>query len=411
MALTLFQNCNLLTGERPTLREGFHVLVEDDRIREVSDRPITAQNARVLDVRGRTLMPGLIDAHVHVFAIHLNQALTADMPLTLMTAAATHRLKGMIDRGFTTVRDVAGADFGIQQAVERGLIPGPRLFIAGRAISQTGGHGDMRGRTDDSEPCSCANALNQLCRIADGPDEVRKAVRDEMRKGANQIKIMVSGGVGSPNDPLEGRQFSAEEVRAAVDEARAWNTYVCAHSYTARSTIHAVEAGVRTIEHGNLIDREAARLMAKHGTYMVPTLVCYDESERAGKQMGLRPVVMAKLRMVNERGIEMLSICKEAGVKMGYGTDLMGELHVAQSREFLIRREVLPVEDVIASATTINAEILNRTGELGTIAPGALADILVVDGNPLHDLNLLQDQGAHLSVIMKGGAFHKNTLA
>jgi imidazolonepropionase-like amidohydrolase len=236
---------------------------------------------------------------------------------------------------------------------------------------------------------------------------VRKAVREELRKGANHIKLLVSGGVGSPNDPLESRQFCAEEVKAAVDEATAWNTYVCAHSYTSRSTIHAVEAGVRTIEHGNLIDRTAAELMARKGVFMVPTLVCYDESLRYGKEMGLKPVVMAKLAHANSRGIEMLSICKEAGVKMGFGTDLMGELHVAQSREFSIRREVLPAAEVIAAATIVNAEILNRTGELGVIAPGALADLLVVDGDPLKDINLLQGQGEHLSVIMKGGELYK----
>ena len=407
MTVTVIRNCRLLDLEARECREGFHVVVEDDRIREVTDRPVKSDGARVIDAHGRTVMPGLIDAHVHVFAIHLNQALTADMPLTLMTAAATHRLKGMLDRGFTSVRDVAGGDYGIQQAVERGLIPGPRLFVAGQAISQTGGHGDHRLRTDDSEPCSCASALSRMCRIADGPDAVRKAVREELRKGANHIKLLVSGGVGSPHDPLESRQFCAEEVKAAVDEATAWNTYVCAHSYTSRSTIHAVEAGVRTIEHGNLIDRAAAELMARKGVFMVPTLVCYDESLRYGKEMGLKPVVMAKLAHANSRGIEMLSICKEAGVKMGFGTDLMGELHVAQSREFSIRREVLPAAEVIAAATVVNAEILNQTGELGVIAPGALADLLVVDGDPLKDINLLQGQGEHLSVIMKGGELYK----
>jgi imidazolonepropionase-like amidohydrolase len=410
MTVTVFRNCSLLELDTSERREGCDVAIENDRIREVSDRPIKLGTARIIDVGGRTLMPGLIDAHVHVFAIHLNQSLTADMPLTLMTAAATHRLKGMIDRGFTTVRDVAGGDYGIQQAVERGLIPGPRLFVSNQAISQTGGHGDQRLRTDDSVPCSCSSALHQMCRIADGPDEVRKAVREQMRKGANQIKLLVSGGVGSPHDPLESRQYSAEELRAAVDEAAAWNTYVTAHSYTSRSTTHAVEAGVRCIEHGNLIDRKTADLMAQRGVFMVPTLVCYDESARLGKELGLTPTIMEKLRRVNDHGVQMLAICRDAGVKMGFGTDLMGELHVAQSREFAIRAEVLRVAEVLQAATLVNAEILGRTGELGVIAPGALADLLVVDGNPLQDINLLQDQGAHMPVIMKGGRFHKMTL-
>jgi imidazolonepropionase-like amidohydrolase len=409
MSVTVFTNGRVFDGVNPELAE-LSVAVEGERIREVSDRPIRVSGARVIDLGGRVLMPGLIDAHVHAFAIHLNQALTESMPLTLMTAHATHRLRGMIDRGFTTVRDVAGADFGIKEAVASGAIAGPRLFIAGQAISQTGGHGDMRRRTDDRPPCACTSALNVMTRLADGADEVRKAVRDEMRKGADQIKIMVSGGVGSPFDKIDNRQYSVEEVEAAVDEARAWGTYVAAHSYTSKSTQHAVRAGVRTIEHGNLIDDETARIMAEAGAYMVPTLVCYGESYRRGPEFGVSATVMEKLAYVNQAGARMLEICQSAGVKMGYGTDLMGELHDAQSIEFLIRGEVLPPVEVLRSATSINAEILNRAGELGVVAAGALADLIVVDGDPLKDLSLLQDQGRHIPVIMKGGRFHKFAL-
>jgi imidazolonepropionase-like amidohydrolase len=409
MTVTIFTNGRVFDGVSAELRE-LDVAVEGERIVEVSDRPITIRDARVVDLGGRTLMPGLIDAHIHVFAIHLNQALTEGMPLTLMTAHATHRLRGMLDRGFTTVRDVAGADFGIKEAVASGTIVGPRLFIAGQAISQTGGHGDMRRRTEDRPPCACASALHVMTRLADGPDAVRKAVRDEMRKGADQIKIMVSGGVGSPFDKIDNRQYSAEEVAAAVDEAAAWGTYVAAHSYTAKSTQHAVKAGVRTIEHGNLIDDETARMMAAAGAYMVPTLVCYGESYRRGPELGVSATVMEKLAYVNQAGAQMLERCRDAGVKMGYGTDLMGELHDAQSQEFLIRREALPAVDVLRAATSINAEILRREDELGVVAAGALADLIVVDGDPLADLSLLQDQGRHLPIIMQGGRFHKYRL-
>ncbi len=266
----------------------------------------------------------------------------------------------------------------------------------------------MRHRMDDSDPCDCSNALNALTRVADGPDAVRKAVREELRKGANFIKVFMSGGVGSPSDPLEGRQFSAEEVRAAVDEAAAWNTYVTAHSYTARATQHAVRNGVKCIEFFFFF--MTAELMAAQGVFMVPTLVCYEESARHGKRLGLSSTVMEKLRRVNEGGIQMLSICKSAGVKMGFGTDLMGELHVAQSREFLIRAQVLGAAEVIASATIINAEIIGMSKQLGIIEAGALADILVVDGDPLKDLHLSKNQGQHLVAIMKDGAFYKNLL-
>ena len=411
MTLILLTHAQVLDPVQGQLRDDLCVVVEGNRIREVSDREPKLKDVLRIDVGGRVLMPGLIDAHVHVYATHLNQAQTRDMPLTLMTAYAFQRMKGMLDRGFTTVRDTAGGDFGIRKAVESGLCAGPRLFVPGKGISMTGGHGDMRHRLDHSDPCDCASALNMLTRIADGPVEVRRAVRDEMRKGANFIKVFTSGGVGSPNDPLDGRQFSTEELRAAVDEAAGWNTYVTAHSYTARATQHAVANGVRCIEHGNLIDRQTAELMAKQSVYMVPTLVCYEESALHGKELGLSATVMEKLRIVNEGGIQMLEICKQAGVKMGYGTDLMGELHTAQSREFLIRSQVLSSAEIIASATTVNAELLGMSGQLGVIQEGAIADLLVVNGNPLRDLGLLQEQGRHLSLIMKDGALYKNLLS
>lgn len=413
MTVTIFKNCSIFDGLEDELQPGMHVAIENEQIKEVSGKPIKLSKANVLDIKERTLMPGLIDAHVHVYSAFLNYGLTADMPHTLMAVHATQRLKEMLGRGFTTVRDVAGGDFGIKQAVEQGLTPGPRLFIAGKAISMTGGHGDHRKLTD-SVPCACSggnNALDIMTRIADGVTEMRRSARDELRKGADHIKILVSGGVGSPYDPLEGRQFSEEEVKAAVDEAAAWDKYVCAHSYTSRSTQLAVKCGVRTIEHGNLIDEATAKLMAENGTFMVPTLVCYGESARRGPELGLSPVVLEKLHMVNEAGINMLDICRKAGVQMGFGTDLMGELNDAQSREFLIRREVLPAADILKSATTINAKILHQEGKLGVIAEGALADLLVVDGNPLEDLQLLQEQGKHLSVIMKNGSFYKNNIA
>ena len=414
MTVVVFENCAVFDGIADELQPGMCVAVENGEIKEVSGKPIKIPGANVLDIKGRTLMPGLIDAHVHVYSAFLNYDLTADMPHTLMTVHAVQRLKEILNRGFTTVRDVAGGDFGIKQAVEQGLTPGPRLFIGGKAISMTGGHGDHRRLTDPAIPCACSggnNALDMLTRIADGVAEVRRAARDELRKGADHIKIMVSGGVGSPYDPLEGRQFSEEEVRAAVDEAGAWDKYVCAHSYTSRSTQLSVKCGVRTIEHGNLIDEATAKLMAKNGTFMVPTLVCYEESERRGPELGLSSTVLEKLKLVNEAGIRMLEICRNAGVEMGFGTDLMGELNDAQSREFIIRSQVLPPVEILKSATSVNAKILQQENKLGVIADGAHADILVVDGNPLQDLQLLQDQGAHLSVIMKNGVFHKNNIS
>ncbi|MDA5194143.1 metal-dependent hydrolase family protein [Govanella unica] len=406
----LFENCTLIDGLSDTPREGMSVLVDGNVIREVSDERNRSETVKRFDLKGKTLMPGLIDAHVHVYAIHLNQSKTAGMPHTLMMAHAIPRVRDMLARGFTTVRDVAGGDFGIKQAIDMGLMEGPRLFVSGRALSQTGGHGDHRHRTREELPCSCTSALDIMGRIVDGSDNVRWAVREELRKGADHIKLLVSGGVGSPNDLLENTQYSMDEIRAAVEEAAARGTYVAAHSYTAYSTRRAVECGVRTIEHGNFVDSETAEFMAERGAYMVPTLICYTESYENADAYGLSSTVKQKLRDVNGAGLQMLEVCRDAGVKMGFGTDLMGEMIVAQSKEFTLRREVLPAMDILKSATSMNAEILGQTGRLGCIRPGALADLLVVDGNPLEDLTRLQDNGSHLMAIMKDGKFYKNFL-
>jgi imidazolonepropionase-like amidohydrolase len=316
----------------------------------------------------------------------------------------------MLDRGFTSIRDAAGSDWGLKEAVARGFLAGPRLFISGRALTQTGGHGDFRRRTDNIIPCSCSHALHMTSRIADGVDAVLHAVRDEMRKGADQIKVMVSGGVASPNDPLESCQYSAEELTAICEEAARWGTYVLAHAYTAEAISHAAMCGVRSIEHANLIDATAASLLAEKGAYVVPTLVTYEALDRRGEELGLTSTMLDKLAVVRKTGLDSLAICRDAGVKIGFGTDLLGSTHDDQSREFLIRAEVQPAHEIIDSATRIGAEILCRKGELGVIAPGAIADLLVIDGNPLEDLGLLQDQGRHLLVIMKDGHFHKNLL-
>ncbi|MBM3573819.1 MAG: amidohydrolase family protein, partial [Alphaproteobacteria bacterium] len=321
-------------------------------------------------------------------------------------------LEGMLARGFTSVRDAGGADQGLVQAIEQGLFVGPRIFHAGRALSQTGGHADFRALTQMVEPCACcAIAGGALGRIADGVPEVRRAVRDEIRQGASQIKIMASGGVASPTDPIAFTQYAEEEIRAIVEEAEAAQTYVMAHAYTARAIARAIECGVRTIEHGNLIDKPTAELMARKGAYLVPTLATYDALHRMGRQAGFPEESMRKLEDVRSQGLTALKIARAARVKMGYGTDLLGEMHVFQSDEFTLRAQVLPVAEVIRSATSINAEILLRRDDLGVVKIGAIADLLVVDGNPLDDVTLLQGQGKHLAAIMKAGKFYKNRLS
>jgi imidazolonepropionase-like amidohydrolase len=414
MSAYLFKNFQMLEPTLDEPRDGYQLLAEDGLIREVSDKPIASAGAAVIDCGGRTLMPGLIDSHVHVYLSEVSIPLLEKVPLTLMTARGARQMKAMLDRGFTTVRDTGGADWGIKQAVAEGDLPGPRLFIAGRPIGPSGGHSDPRRRTDSRTyggmSCACCNAMVFTHNVSDGVDAVRRSVREEMRQGVDHIKLMMSGGVASPYDPLDSLQLSPEEVTVAVDEARSFGRYVTAHAYTPEAITRAAQCGVRGIEHGNLIDDAAARLMAEKGMYLTANLVAYYAMRERAAQFGMNADMLAKNDLVIEGGLRSLEICKKAGVPVAYGSDLLGQLQVDQSREFLIRSEVLSPMEIIRSATLIGAEILRMEGKLGTLKPGAHADLLLIDGNPLKDLGLFQDQGAHIPVIMQGGRFYKHAL-
>lgn len=405
-----FKNFALLEPDHGELRQGYELLVEGETIRELSQTPIKAAKADVIDCGGRTLMPGLIDSHVHVFLTEVYIRTMESMPLTLMTARAIGLMKRMIDRGFTTVRDTGGADWGIKEAVDKGDVAAPRLFIAGAAIGPTGGHSDPRRRTDFGTRCQCCNAMAYTMNISDGVSAVRKSAREQMRLGADHIKIMMSGGVASPYDPLDSLQFSLDEVRAAVEEAKAFGRYVCAHAYTPEAITRAAQCGVRAIEHGNLIDDASAKLMAENNMFLTANLVAYYAMKERAAEFGMTGDMLAKNDLVIDGGLRSLEICKRAGVPVAYGSDLLGQLQVEQSREFLLRREVLSPIEIIRSATTVGAQLLRMEGKLGTLRAGAFADMILVDGDPLKDLGLFQDQGARLPMIMKGGKFHKNTL-
>jgi imidazolonepropionase-like amidohydrolase len=414
MASFLFTNAALLDPLKPDLLEDHSVLIEDGLVKEVSDRPLMSAAARTIDLKGKTLMPGLIDLHVHTIAIQYNLPGQVTLPNVFVTLKALPVLQGMLRRGFTTVRDAGGAGLALKQSIEQGLAVGPRLFIACRSLSQTGGHGDIRARYDFQAmdtPCACCIRVGALSRIADGVDEVRRAVRQELQMGADQIKIMASGGVSSPTDPIGALGYSEDEIRAIVTEARARGTYVMAHAYTPESMQRAVRFGVRTIEHGNLVDAETARVMAEHQAYAVPTLVTYEALTAEGAKYGLPPESVVKIASVRDAGLRSLEIFQRAGVKMGFGTDLLGESHRLQSDEFTIRAQVLSPAEVIASATTIGAEVLNMTGKLGRLTPGAFADALVVDGNPFKDLACLTGQGERIPFVLKGGQVQFDELA
>ncbi|MFM7347224.1 MAG: amidohydrolase family protein [Tagaea sp.] len=399
-----------MDGRSAHARRGLDVLVEGGTIREVSGKPIKSRAAQAIDLRGKTLMPGLIDCHVHVVATMANLARNAAMPTSFQALKSVEVMSGMLMRGFTTVRDASGADFGLKMAVDEGLFRAPRLFISGKSLSQTGGHGDLRGRFDDRDFCLCHARVGLLARVADGVDAVRKAAREEIKGGADFIKIMASGGVASPTDPIDFLGYSRDEIEAIVEECANSKTYVAAHAYTAEAIARAVECGVRTIEHGNLVDAATAKLMARKDAFAVPTLVTYDALANEGAALGLPPESVAKIENVRGAGLRSLEIFRKAGVKMAFGSDLLGEMHRHQSTEFTIRARVLPAHEVIASATSVAAELLRMEGKLGAIAPGAFADLLVVDGDPLKDIGVLTGQGERLLAIMKGGAFVKNAL-
>jgi imidazolonepropionase-like amidohydrolase len=268
----------------------------------------------------------------------------------------------------------------------------------------------MRPAHQGTDFCSCGSLRNSFSVTADGVDECIKATREELRKGAHHIKIMASGGVVSPTDPLDRCQYSDAEIRTIVEECRRHGAYVAAHCHPAEAIRRCAELGVRSIEHGTLIDADTARVVADRGAYVVPTMATIFALKDIGRELGLGAASYDKLLQVADAAINGLAVMKEAGVKMGFGTDLLGQTHTRQCSEFTLRREALDAFDILHSATAVNAEILGQQGRLGIVAPGAFADLLVVDGNPLRDLNLLAADGAHLSVILNDGRFAKRRL-
>lgn len=398
------RNARLFDSERARFIDHATVVVEDDRIAAVTQESLAVDDAAVIDAGGRALLPGLIDAHVHVVAASHDLVGLALQPPSLVGAEAGRIMRGMLHRGFTTVRDAAGADFGLQEAQARGLYEGPRLFIAGAPISQTGGHADMRPKGVRSREmfCSCAG-LGLVGAIADGVGEVRRAVREQVRNGANQIKIMAGGGISSPTDPLEGTQFSIEELRAAVEEAEAANLYAMAHAYSPRAVTRAVQAGVRSIEHGNLIDEATAREMKRHGAFLVPTLSTYAALAAEGERLGWSPAMLEKLALVQDRGLEAVAVARAEGVPVVFGTDLLGHMHEQQNGEFAIRERVMPPLEALQSATWTAAQLMRQEGRLGQVVAGAWADLLLVDGDPAQGLAMLADPDHGIRLLMQGG--------
>jgi imidazolonepropionase-like amidohydrolase len=401
----LISGANVLDAENGTLQENLDVRVIGPTIQEVGRGLRAGDDAIRIRTGGRTLMPGLIDAHVHVMAAVSDHAQLAAMPPYLVAAHAQQELAAMLRRGFTTIRDAGGAEGGLARAVDEGLFAGPRIFPSGLALSQTAGMGDFRLRPEYSQGCPTCRSRRTISRVVDGADGVARACREELADGATQIKIMASGGL-SGSTPIRTTHFTTSEIGAAVEEAARAGTYVMAHAYESAAIRRAVDAGVRTIEHGNLLDRETAAYIAPHA-YLVPTLTTYEASIDYQIESGADPESLEPTRRTLAAGVRGLRMCRDEGVRLGFGTDLEGAVRVRQLREFAIRREQESPAEILHSALVVNAEILGRRDTLGCIVPQAAADILVVDGNPLEDLSLFVVDGPAIRVIIAQGRIHK----
>jgi imidazolonepropionase-like amidohydrolase len=418
---TVIQNVRIFDGTGSRLSGPSHVLVRGNRIERISATPIAVDRRAdtvLIDGGGRTLMPGLIDAHWHTMLVRPSHAalLTADIGHLNLVAGA--EATATLMRGFTTVRDMGGPAFGLKRAIDEGTIAGPRIYPSGAIITVTSGHGDFRQPfelpRDLGAPQTRGEQLGAAM-IADSPDEVRARVREQLLQGASQIKLTAGGGVASPNSPLDASTFTEAELRAAVEAAENWGTYVTVHAYTPASIQRAIAAGVKCIEHGHLMDEPTAKLIAEKGIWL--SIQAFPDEMANAFPPG--STERAKALEVFEGTDKTFTLAKKHKIRTAFGTDILFSPRLAPRHGALLTKLVRwysPAE-TLAMATGTNAQLLALSGKrnpypgkLGVVEEGALADLLLVDGNPIEDIRLIEDPGKNFVLIMKDGKIYKNTL-
>jgi imidazolonepropionase-like amidohydrolase len=418
----LIRNVNIFDGLHDGLVPG-SVLVEGNLIKAVvPDDDVPRPGSTVIDGGGRTLMPGLSDAHVHLMLNAAPHMSIYNDQWSYVGAQAVAGARAMLLRGFTTVRDVGGPVTGLKRAIDQGLVDGPRILPSGPFISQTAGHGDLSTSPTRPSPHFAGipdmAALMGWSLVADGVAEVQKAAREALRSGAVQVKVMAGGGVSSYFDPLHTIQYTSEELRAAVVAAENWGTYVAVHVYTDKAVRLCIEAGVKSIEHGPLLTEETVKLLAEENVWLCPQAYLSGMTPEELKIAGTP--AESKMREVNLKSEAVFGYAKKHNVKIAWGTDLFGspEKQALQPLEFKARTRYFSNYEILRQATSLNAELFKlsgklhpyKEGELGVIAEGAYADLLLVDGNPLEDVEVMLDPAKNFDLIMKDGKIHKNTL-
>ena len=408
----VFENATVLDGTGRDPQPRMHVVVEQGRIRRIAPAAGASgpRGGRVIDCQARTLMPGLLDAHVHLSMIELDPLREVALPPAVLALRIAHEIEATLQAGFTTVRDAGGLDAGFREAVRLGLIRGPRILISGPFLSQTGGHGDSRPFQMHG-PFPTVPGLSRETLLADGADAVRQAAREILRRGADQVKVMASGGAMSPTDELDQTQFTVDELAAAVEVARAAGTYVLAHAYGPAAIQNSLKAGVRSIEHANFMDEEtAAQIRRAPDTYVVPTIITYEAIAAHGSRDGVSEDNLRKIQQALRAAYDSLRLAKANGLRIASGSDLLGPMQPRKGAELACQASVMGAMEAIVAATRTNAALMRLENEVGTLEEGKRADLILLSGDPLQDPGLFADP-ANIPLVVKDGVVMKGLQA